>query len=337
MAKGKQVVDPAAAYIITDILAGNTDKKVNPFWGEWAIYDGKTRRPAAYKTGTTSDNKDVAAYGYLAPPADKEAPALAVGVWMGNSDNTPNDGKLSLDTSAPLWSAILTEVSQDADRRVQAAQGLETAEVDAFTGLKPGPFTKKTVTELFVPGTVPTQKETIRIALAIDEATGLLWQDGCAGPKVTKGFFNLVRGRGQLPGLAEGQRGLGRPRSRGSGVRGGPKGPARRTSTTAVRAVRSVVGRARSPRRRLCPLYVPPTFCDPFGFGFPTPTPDVPTPTCIPRPTDTAAGAAAGVAAAAAMGTGRLGRRPTFRTRRLELDDRRPVAALAALARAEAA
>ena len=31
---------------------------------------------------------------------------------MGNSDNTPNDGKLSLDTSAPLWSAILTEVSK---------------------------------------------------------------------------------------------------------------------------------------------------------------------------------------------------------------------------------
>ena len=110
--KGKRVTSAGAAYILTDILAGNTDKKVNPFWGKWAIYNGKTRRPAAYKTGTTSDNRDVAAYGFLAPPADKKAPALAVGVWMGNSDNSPNDGKLSLDTSAPLWSAIMTEVSK---------------------------------------------------------------------------------------------------------------------------------------------------------------------------------------------------------------------------------
>ena len=120
--KGSRVISAGAAYIITDILAGNTDKKVNPFWGKWAIYDGKTRRPAAYKTGTTSDNRDVAAYGFLAPPADKTAPALAVGVWMGNSDNTPNDGKLSLDTSAPLWSADPDRGQQGReDRQVQAA------------------------------------------------------------------------------------------------------------------------------------------------------------------------------------------------------------------------
>ncbi len=110
--KGEQVTSKQAAYIITDIMAGNTVMKTNPFWGKWAIKDHGRRRPAAYKTGTTSDNRDVAAYGYLAPPKDKKAPALAVGVWMGNSDNSPNDGKLSLDTSAPLWSAILTDISE---------------------------------------------------------------------------------------------------------------------------------------------------------------------------------------------------------------------------------
>ena len=49
--KGSRVISSGAAAIITDILAGNTDTKVNPYWGKWAIYDGKTRRPAAYKTG----------------------------------------------------------------------------------------------------------------------------------------------------------------------------------------------------------------------------------------------------------------------------------------------
>ncbi len=37
--KGTRVISAGAAYIVTDIMAGNTDKKVNPFWGKWAIYD----------------------------------------------------------------------------------------------------------------------------------------------------------------------------------------------------------------------------------------------------------------------------------------------------------
>ena len=144
-ASGERVASRQAAYIMTDILAGNTIRSVNPFWGKWRITDGVTGskvRPAAYKTGTTSDNKDVHAYGYLAPPSNKNLPALVAGVWMGNSDNSPNDGKLSLDTSAPLWSAILSDVSKgmpiEGFERTRP-KGLETATVDAFTGMRPGP------------------------------------------------------------------------------------------------------------------------------------------------------------------------------------------------------
>src|SRR5207302_880996 len=108
--KGRVVISPQTAYIMTDILKGNTEPRTNPFWGKWAIYNGSVRRPAAYKTGTTSDNRDVHAYGYLAPPKDPKAPALAVGVWMGNSDNSPVKDTLSLTSSAPLWSRILTDV-----------------------------------------------------------------------------------------------------------------------------------------------------------------------------------------------------------------------------------
>jgi membrane peptidoglycan carboxypeptidase len=222
---GIRVTSKQAAYIITDILAGNTDVKVNPFWGKWAIYDGKTRRPAAYKTGTTSINRDVAAYGYLAPPKDPTQPALAVGIWMGNSDNTPNDGKLSLETSAPLWSAILTEISRGTPiAAFKPPSGLQSVEIDAFTGLKPGPFTTKTVKELFIKGTVPTQKETSRVSLAIDSASGLLWQDGCAGPKVTKGFFNLNEVDAGFPDWQKADRNWAARAARGVGVRGGPKG-----------------------------------------------------------------------------------------------------------------
>ena len=110
--KPKTVISPQTAYIMTDILKGNTDVKTNPFWGEWAVTDGARRRPAAYKTGTTSDNRDVHAYGYVAPPADPKAPAIVVGVWMGNSDNSPDTDTLSLGSSAPLWSRITADVTK---------------------------------------------------------------------------------------------------------------------------------------------------------------------------------------------------------------------------------
>ena len=283
--KGTQVTSPGAAYIMTDILAGNTQVKVNPFWGKWAIFDGKTRRPAAYKTGTTSDNRDVAAYGFVAPPADKTAPALVVGVWMGNSDNSPNDGKLSLDTSAPLWSAILAEVSKgEKIAQFKPPADVVTATVDTYTGLKPGPYTHKTIQEFFLPGTVPTQKETVRAGRAIDSATGLLWQDGCAGPKVTRGYFDLSEVESNFPAWQRANAAWGARAARGSGVRGGPKGT--RTSyfySSSFAPFGHTWGAPFAPTQ-LCPLYTPPIFCDPFA---PTPDPALPAPTCVPAPSST--------------------------------------------------
>jgi membrane peptidoglycan carboxypeptidase len=267
-AEGSQVISPQAAYIITDILAGNTQVKVNPFWGEFAIYKGGTRRPAAYKTGTTSDNRDVHAYGYLAPPRDKKAPALAVGVWMGNSNNEPNRGSLSLDSSAPLWSAILTEVSRSQPiATFRAPSGLVTATVDAFTGLKAGPYTTKTVKELFIKGTIPKQRETIRVSREIDQASGLLWQDGCAGPKVTRGFFNLNEVDSNFPNWQRADRGWAARAARGSGVRGGPEGT--RTSyfyNNQFAPFGRSWGAPFAPRDKcpLAPVKTPPPSCDPL-------------------------------------------------------------------------
>jgi membrane peptidoglycan carboxypeptidase len=283
--EGTEVISPQAAYIITDILAGNTQMKVNPFWGKFAIYRGGTRRPAAYKTGTTSDNRDVHAYGYLAPPKDKRLPALAVGVWMGNSNNQPNRGSLSLDSSAPLWSAILTEVSRKLPiDSFRAPSGLVTATVDAFTGLKRGPYTTKTVKEIFIKGTVPTDRETIRVSRDIDAASGLLWQDGCVGPKVTKGFFNINEVESNFPNWQKANRGWAARAAKGSGVRGGPEG----TRTTyfynsQFRPFGNSWGAPFAPRDKcpLAPAPTPPPICDPLfpdtclppGGGKPTKPP----------------------------------------------------------------
>ena len=228
--KGKRVAARGAAYIITDILAGNTQRSVNPFWARWRITNGVTSgkvRPAAYKTGTTSDNRDVHAYGYLAPPSDKKLPGLVAGVWMGNSDNSPNDGLLSLDTSGPLWSAILSEVSKgmpiEGFGRVRP-KGLVTATVDAFTGMRPGPSTTKRVSELFLAGTAPKKAARFGRVVDVDESSGLLWREGCVGPMVSRTFVDYSSAEAGFKTWQKANIAWQRRAAKGPGVRGGPKG-----------------------------------------------------------------------------------------------------------------
>jgi len=278
--KGTRVVSAQAAYIVTDILADNTVRAVNPFWARWAILEGKTRRPAAYKTGTTSDNKDVAAYGYLAPPEDPLAPALAVGVWMGNSNAEPNAGSLSLETSAPLWSRILTEISAGLPI-VDFARptGIVEAEVDAFSGLLPGPYTVATVRELFVEGTVPRRIDDLHVELDIDEPSGKLWQDGCAGPKVTKGFLDFSGVEPRFPAWQEFTQGWVERARQGIGTKGGPE------NTSPIYFYQKgftpfgqTWGGAFAPTE-ICEPVLP--SCPPIGESFPPPSVE-PTPTDNP-------------------------------------------------------
>jgi penicillin-binding protein 1A len=285
--KGERVVSRQAAYIITDILAGNTVKSVNPFWGKWQITDGVSGskvRPAAYKTGTTSDNRDVHAYGYLAPPSDKKLPALVAGVWLGNSDNSSNDGKLSLDTSAPLWSAILSDVSKgmpiEGFARVKPT-GLVTKRVDAFTGMLPGPGSKRFVDELFLAGTAPTRAADNTVAVDVDSVSGLLWQDGCVGPMVTKSFIDLSATEAAYPAWQRANKLWQVRAARGPGVTGGPK----RTHTAYFYGngffpFGRSWGGAFAPTKK-CPLAPPPpSVCvsvDPLSpCRHPSPSPDEP-------------------------------------------------------------
>jgi membrane carboxypeptidase/penicillin-binding protein len=272
---GERVVSRQAAYIMTDILAGNTIRSVNPFWGKWRITDGVSGskvRPAAYKTGTTSDNKDVHAYGYIAPPKDKKLPALVAGIWMGNSDNTPNDGKLSLDTSAPLWSALLSDVSKgmpiERFSRVKP-KGLVTRSVDAFTGLKPNGSTRRTVDELFIDGTEPSKGGNASTVVDIDAASGLRWQNGCVGPMVTRAYMDYSKIEGGPKSWVKADQAWQARASRGSGVSGGPK----RTRTAyfyggGFYPFGQSWGSSGTPPGRKCPLAPPkPTPCVPDFFN----------------------------------------------------------------------
>jgi membrane peptidoglycan carboxypeptidase len=163
-----QVVKPQSAFILTDILSGNTNERINPFWGKFRIRGPEgARRPATLKTGTNNDAKDLNAYGYIAPPTEEGrrdgAYALAVGVWNGNSDNTPVSTParpvFSIDVSTFVWQGFLQEATEkwEITRFSRPDSGLTQVAVDPFTGMLPSGQTEG-VDEWFLAGTEPTSR-----------------------------------------------------------------------------------------------------------------------------------------------------------------------------------
>jgi membrane peptidoglycan carboxypeptidase len=178
---GNQAISPGAAYQVTDILAGNTDPSQNDIWAaklELRAPNGR-HRPAAAKTGTTNDARDLGTYGFLAPT--KKGVGLVVGVWMGNSDHSyPRSRKpaTSLTAAAPLWRAFM----RDYTKRWPATsfsrpKDVVEARIDAWSGGRPGAWTKETTTAWFIRGTQPGARN------AIDE-DGMLYRVACGSWRV---------------------------------------------------------------------------------------------------------------------------------------------------------
>ena len=164
---GEKVVSEQTSFIVTDILQGNTNPAINPYWGQFRVRaaDG-TRRPATLKTGTNNDAKDLNAYGYIAPPTKAGrtdgAYALAVGVWDGNSDNTPVSTParpvFSIDIATFVWQGFLEEASRKwpVTKFAQPAAGLTQVAIDPWTGLRS--TSSKAIDEWFLSGTEPKDR-----------------------------------------------------------------------------------------------------------------------------------------------------------------------------------
>jgi membrane peptidoglycan carboxypeptidase len=242
---GQPVVTPQAAYIMTHMLESNTRPRQNPIWGAFAVRDTEgTRRPATIKTGTSQDANDLVAYGYIAPPdaTGRQAGqyALVVGAWNGNSDGspvtTPQNPVISTDVAAPVWQGFLSEVTADWPISDFARpDGIVEADVDAWSGMRPGPYTTETVRELFIDGTVPGEDTTKRgLQVIVDEAGDeYLWQEGCAGVPETKGYLVLEDVEEDRPAWHAANLDWIERAMRGTGVAGGPD-PEVRTETSYI-------------------------------------------------------------------------------------------------------
>jgi penicillin-binding protein 1A len=143
---GKRVLDPAVAYLTTDLLRGVIARGTGT-----AAAIG---RPAAGKTGTTQEYRDAWFVGYT--------PDLVAGVWVGfpNSQRamTSVHGRAVTGGSFPaqIWASFMEgALARTKARDFSQPEGLKTAKICLETGLRATPFCPATGRGLFLTDNVP--------------------------------------------------------------------------------------------------------------------------------------------------------------------------------------
>lgn len=161
-----RLIDPRVAYIISDILSDDT-ARLRSFGRNSALNIG---RPAAAKTGTTTDFRDNWVVGYT--------PNLVVGVWVGNADNTPMVDVTGVSGAAPIWNAFMrAALIGQPELDFTEPPGITRREICALSGKLATPQCPRRRMELFIEGTEPTAYDDIYQTFTIDRDTGLLADD----------------------------------------------------------------------------------------------------------------------------------------------------------------
>lgn len=157
----KQAINKDGAFLISSILSDNAARA--PIFGGSLTVSGHT---VAVKTGTTNDSRDAWTIGYN--------PDYAVGVWVGNNDNTAMASGGS-DMAGPIWRNTMTKLLADKPN-TQFPVPSSIVQRDVCTangGLadKKGP---NTYNEFFMSGALPTTSCTATPTMidVCDTATG---------------------------------------------------------------------------------------------------------------------------------------------------------------------
>ncbi len=169
---GEQVLRPEHAFLITSILADNEAR--TPAFGAHSVLN--LPFPAAAKTGTTNDFRDNWTVGYT--------PDIAVGVWVGNADNSPMIHSTGLTGAAPIWAQFM----QVAEQRLTGGHptpfvkppGIVERVICAVSGTEPSPYCPAQRTEYFAFDQPPLPaSEDLWQKVSLDTWTGWLASDEC--------------------------------------------------------------------------------------------------------------------------------------------------------------
>ena len=160
----QQVLDPALAYLMADILSDN-NARAAAFGSNSDLYF-EDRRVAA-KTGTTNDFKDNWTIGFT--------PQIAMAVWVGNNDNEAMKDVTGLSGAAPIWHQVMEYYLRDkpAEWYLRPA-GLVDARVDSVSGLLPTDHSPATVNEMFLEGSQPKVEDSVHQVFRVNRENGKL-------------------------------------------------------------------------------------------------------------------------------------------------------------------
>ena len=107
LAEAEQVISAEHAYMITDILSDNEARSMifseNNLFGQTQQELGRT---TAAKSGTSNEWRDIWTLGYTTD--------LAIGVWVGNTDNTPIAEPIDgIQGAGPIWNRMMVEMHEN--------------------------------------------------------------------------------------------------------------------------------------------------------------------------------------------------------------------------------
>ncbi|TEB14845.1 Penicillin-binding protein 1A [Pelotomaculum sp. FP] len=166
VSKQRSAMKATTAYLITDMLRSVIQSGTGT--------GAQIGRPAAGKTGTTDEGKDIWFVGYT--------PELTAAVWIGYDTPTSMPQAYGGMYPAKIWQEIMSKALsglpvQDFNRPA----GVISATVDSKSGLLPGPNTPadSLVTDLFAEGTVPTEQDNVHVFVEVCAASGQLPNQYC--------------------------------------------------------------------------------------------------------------------------------------------------------------
>lgn len=161
--KGKKVLSAENAYIISNILSDNS-ARIDAFGANSQL--NIAGRQIAVKTGTTNDRRDNWTVG--------GNPQRAVGVWVGNNDNSPMLNVASgVSGASPIWRRIILESLNGLDPvSFEKPENVQEVDVDKMSGmLAHDNFPSRK--EFFAKGSLP-EADNIHVNLKVCKSDGRL-------------------------------------------------------------------------------------------------------------------------------------------------------------------
>jgi len=195
----RQIMRDTTAYLLTDsmkdTLTRGTGTAIN--WRENAQL--RQNIPIAGKRGTTNDTRDLGFAGFT--------PYLTAAIWMGNDNNQP----MSVNTvqgmaparmfHGPLWRNIMQEIHEwerFTPRHFERPPSITTEVVCLDSGLlatelcNDDPRGNRARTEIFAPGTIPTDYCNVHQQHNVCEESGMLAGFGCSQSVSRIGIMRVV-------------------------------------------------------------------------------------------------------------------------------------------------